>query len=124
MRRKKEAEAIPNPSEYVFPGGGDSGHVVSFQHPHKAAIEAAKLDPFPIYTFRHTFGTRSAQAGMDKYSLAALMGHSSPNLAARYYIHVTESHVAAGFGKFRAYAEQGIADGIKEAFPDATDAIQ
>jgi hypothetical protein len=45
---------------------------------------------------------------MDRFSLARLMGHSSPRVAERYYIHVTESHVAAGFGKFVDYQARNI----------------
>jgi len=73
---------------------------------HKRAIRKAKLvgdgklDPFEFYCWRHTFGTRCADSGMDKFSLARLMGHSSPRVGERYYVHVTERHVTAGFGKF------------------------
>ncbi len=98
-RRKKAAEGKPNPSPCVFPGDGISGHIVSMQHPHEKAIKDAGLASFEFYCWRHTFGTRAAQSGMDRFTLARLMGHSSPSVAARYYIHVTETHVAAGFGK-------------------------
>lgn len=124
QRRKREAEAKPTKFAFVFPGAGNSGHVVSFQHPHENAIEDAKLEPFEFYCWRHTFGTRAAQSGMDRFSLARLMGHSSPAVAARYYIHVTETHVAAGFGKFVEYQTRSVAEGIAEAFPETTAAVQ
>jgi integrase len=107
-------------NNYVFPGEGKNGHLVSLQHPHQRAIQRAKLKPFPFYCLRHTFGTRAAQSGMDRYLLARLMGHSSPRITERYYIHVTDSHVATGFDKFVAYqAEQ-----MLKAFPKRTDAVQ
>ncbi len=124
QRRKREAELKAKKSGFVFPGSGNSGHVTSLQHPHEDAIEDAKLEPFEFYCWRHTFGTRAAQSGMDRFSLARLMGHSSPAVAARYYIHVTERHVAAGFGKFVDYQTRNIADGIAEAFPEASAAVQ
>lgn len=93
-------------SPYVFPGAGKCGHIVSMQHPHDQAITDAKLQHFEFYCWRHTFGTRAAQSGMDKFSLARLMGHSSPRVAERYYIHVTEPHVAAGFEKYSSYVAQ------------------
>lgn len=124
QRRKKEAETKGKQSVFVFPGAGDSGHIISFQHPHEDAIEKAKLEPFEFYCWRHTFGTRAAQSGMDRFSLARLMGHSSPAVAARYYIHVTETHVAAGFGKFVDYQTRNVAEGIAEAFPEASAAVQ
>jgi integrase len=61
---------------------------------------------------------------MDRYSLARLMGHSSPAVAARYYIHVTETHVAAGFGKFVEYQTRNVAEGLAAAFPEGSKAVQ
>jgi len=124
QRRKKQAEAKQKQSAFVFPGAGNAGHVISFQHPHEKAVKDAKLVPFEFYCWRHTFGTRAAQSGMDRFSLARLMGHSSPAVAARYYVHVTESHVAAGFGKFVEYQTRNVAEGIAAAFPEASDAVQ
>ncbi len=124
QRRKKEAEVLPKKSAFVFPGAGNSGHIISLQHPHEDAIEDAKLQPFEYYCWRHTFGTRAAQSGMDRFTLARLMGHSSPAVAARYYVHVTETHVAAGFGKFVEYQTRNVAEGIAAAFPKASDAVQ
>ena len=124
QRRKKEVEAMPKKSAFVFPGAGNSGHIVSLQHPHEDAIADAKLEPFEFYCWRHTFGTRAAQSGMDRFTLARLMGHSSPAVAARYYVHVTETHVAAGFGKFVEYQTRNVAEGIAAAFPEASDAVQ
>lgn len=124
QRRKRAAEAKPNPSPFVFPGDGISGHIVSMQHPHEKTIEAAGLVSFEFYCWRHTFGTRAAQSGMDRFTLARLMGHSSPSVAARYYIHVTETHVATGFGKFVEYQTRNVAEGFAAAFPQASEAVQ
>jgi integrase len=124
QRRKKEADAEPTHSPYVFPGDGKSGHLVALQHPHEDTVRNTKLEPFEFYCWRHTFGTRAAQSGMDRYSLARLMGHSSPTVTARYYVHVTETHVAAGFGKFVEYQTRNVAEGIAAAFPEASDAVQ
>jgi integrase len=123
-RRKRQAEAKPKQSAFVFPGAGIGGYITSLQHPHKAAIEDSKLDSFEFYCWRHTFGTRAAQSGMDRFTLARLMGHSSPSVAARYYVHVTETHVAAGFGKFVEYQTHNVAEGLKAAFPQASEAVQ
>lgn len=124
QRRKKAAEAKGKPSAFVFPGAGISGHITSVQHPHKTAIEDSRLASFEFYCWRHTFGTRAAQSGMDRFTLARLMGHSSPSVAARYYVHVTEMHVAAGFGRFVEYHTRSVAEGLATAFPQASEAVQ
>jgi integrase len=124
QRRKRLAELKAEQSPFVFPGSGLSGHITSVQHPHKTAIEAAKLESFEFYCWRHTFGTRAAQSGMDRLTLARLMGHSSPSVAARYYIHVTETHVADGFGKFVEYQTRNVAEGLAAAFPQASEVVQ
>ena len=124
QRRKREAEAKIKQPVFVFSGAGNSGFITSLQHPHAKAIEDAKLESFEFYCWRHTFGTRAAQSGMDRFTLARLMGHSSPAVSARYYVHVTETHVAAGFGKFVEYQTRNVAEGIAAAFPEASNAVQ
>ena len=84
--------------------------VRSIQHAHEKAIRDAGLQPFEFYCWRHTFGTRCAESGMDKFTLARLMGHSSPRVAERYYIHVTEPHVMTGFERFLNYRASKLAD--------------
>jgi integrase len=108
-------QQVTGGSSFVFPGPGRTGHIVTFQHAHERTIEKAELQPFEFYCWRHTFGTRCAESGMDKFSLARLMGHSSPSLAERYYIHVTEPHVMAGFERFVAYQTNKLIDVVPRA---------
>jgi integrase len=100
--------------KYLFPGVGNSGHLVTVQHAHERAVRDAGLEAFEFYCWRHTFGTRCAESGMDKFSLARLMGHSSPRVAERYYIHVTEPHVMSGFERFANYQATGLVNAIKQ----------
>lgn len=99
---------------FVFPGKGKCGHLVTVQHGHERAVRNAGLEPFEFYCWRHTFGTRCAESGMDKFSLARLMGHSSPRVAERYYIHVTEPHVMSGFERFVSYQNTGMVNAVKQ----------
>jgi hypothetical protein len=48
------------------------------------------------------------------------MGHSSPRVAERYYIHVTERHITTGFERFVSYLAQRLMDAV----PPATASIQ
>jgi integrase len=123
-RRNRAAKEERISSPYVFPGKGKSGHIVSLQKPHEKALQKSGVEHFEYYCCRHTFGTRAEQSGMDRFTLCRLMGHSSPAVTARYYVHVTESHVAAGFGKFVEYQTRHVAKGLAEAFPQASDAVQ
>ena len=125
QRRKKAAEAKAKPSPFVFPGDGHLGtHRFHAAPARNRQSRMRDLASFEFYCWRHTFGTRAAQSGMDRFTLARLMGHSSPSVAARYYIHVTETHVAAGFGKFVEYQTRNVAEGIAAAFPQASEAVQ
>ena len=83
--------------------------MVSIQKSHLRAIQKAGLERFPFYCWRHAFGTRCAESGMDRHTLAKLMGHSSPRITEKYYIHVTDPHVSSGFEQFIAYQEKRLA---------------
>jgi integrase len=111
---------LVNGSKYVFPGPGKSGHLMTIQHAHEKAIRDAGLQPFEFYCWRHTFGTRCAESCMDKFTLARLMGHSSPRVAERYYIHVTEPHVTMGFERFLNYHAGKLVDAV----PKQTERVQ
>lgn len=82
----------------------------SIQKSHLMAIRKAGLDRFPLYCWRHTFGTRCAESGMDRHTLAKLMGHGSPRITEKYYIHVTETHIGFGFERFRQYQARKLSE--------------
>ena len=46
---------------------------------------------FVLYDLRHTFATRLAQAGVDSFTIAAILGHNSTRVLNRY-IHPTQEH--------------------------------
>jgi integrase len=104
-RRRRSAKVA---SWYVFPGKGRTGHIVTVQKMHARALKNGKIEPFEFYCWRHTCGTRWAEAGLDRYTIARLMGHSSPSVAEKYYIRVTEPHVAGGFERFLGYLDRAL----------------
>ena len=59
-----------------------------------------------------------------KLTLARLMRLCSPAVAARHYIHVAETHIAAGFGKFVEYQTRNVTEDMAAAFPQASEAVQ
>ncbi len=71
--------------EWVFPAETNTGHIEksSLRKQHRKAIAIAKLEPFNLYTLRHTCLTRWAEH-MDPYTLAYLAGHSDFSTTRRY----------------------------------------
>lgn len=67
---------------------------------HARILLAAGVD-FCIYDLRHSFATRMAQAGCDLATLAAILGHASLRLVARY-VHPTAEHQAAAMRRYEA----------------------
>ena len=97
-----------NGSGWVFPAQTKSGHIEpsSLKKQHLRAIaeatrifrqeskrENAKLEPFDLYTLRHTCLTRWAPH-MDPWTLAYLAGHRDMNITKRY-VHPQEQTIRA-----------------------------
>lgn len=76
---------------WVFPSDKKPGHhITKLNCPHDRVCEKTGLS-FVLYDFRHTFATRLAQAGVDAFTIAAILGHSSTRVLNRY-IHPTQEH--------------------------------
>ncbi len=86
---------------WIFPAPTKSGHIEpsSLQDQHAKACTLAKLEHFPIYTFRHTCLTRWAPF-MDPWTLAYLAGHRDMSITKRY-VHPQEYNTRAAMEKAR-----------------------
>jgi integrase len=70
---------------------------------HAEALKDAKISPpFRVYDLRHTFGSRSAMAGVDLPTLKELMGHSEISTTLRY-IHPTPEHKQEALKKLQQF---------------------
>ena len=80
-RRLAEAEG-----SFLFPRKGDSNKpLTTVRKAHHMALRMAKMaSPFRLYDFRHTFGSRTAMAGVDLPTLKELMGHADISTTMRY----------------------------------------
>jgi len=89
---------------YVFPGKGDHNQPLADLHKtHQAALRLAQIDPpFRLYDFRHTFGSRTAMAGVDLPTLKELMGHADISTTMRY-VHPTPEHKRKAVQKLEDY---------------------
>jgi len=78
---------------YLFPHRHDPNKpLTTLKKAHEEALRKAEIKPrFRIYDLRHTFGSRSAMAGVDLATLKELMGHSQISMTMRY-VHPTPEH--------------------------------
>jgi len=99
---KRRVKATKGP--FVFPSRCDqSKPLTSVRKAHAEALEEAKIKrPFRIYDLRHTFGSRSAMAGVDLPTLKELMGHSEISTTMRY-VHPTPEHKQEALRKLERF---------------------
>jgi integrase len=78
---------------FLFPHRHDPNRpLTTMKTAHDAALREAKIEPrFRLYDLRHTFGSRSAMAGVDLATLKELMGHSNISVTMRC-VHPTPEH--------------------------------
>jgi integrase len=85
--------------DWIFPAPTRSGHIEasSIKKQHAASIKACKVQPFVLYTLRHTCLTRWAKY-MDPFTLHVLAGHTDMNTTKRY-IHPNETDIREAMAK-------------------------
>ncbi len=72
--------------EWIFPAETKTGHAEqsSIKKQHSAALKVSKVEPFVIYSLRHTCLTRWAESGMNPYELMRRAGHADLDTTMRY----------------------------------------
>ena len=82
----------------VFPAPTKSGHLEDsgLRKVHARALKPSNVQPFLLYSLRHTFATRIAPY-LDAWTLCKIMGWASLSVAMRY-IHPSKDRVLAAFG--------------------------
>lgn len=97
VRRSKNAKGA-----YLFPYRYDPNRpMAEANRGHEATIKNLGFR-FRLYDLRHTFGSRSAMAGVDLATLKELMGHSTITITMRY-IHPTPAHKQEAVRKLEVY---------------------
>jgi len=89
---------------YLFPHRRDPNKpLTTIRKAHLEALRTANIRPrFRLYDLRHTFGSRSAMAGVDLPTLKELMGHSDISTTMRY-VHPTPEHKREAMRKLERY---------------------
>jgi len=93
---------------YIFPHRHDPERpLTTVRKAHEDALRKAAIVPrFRLYDLRHTFGSRTAMAGVDLPTLKELMGHSHISTTMRY-VHPTPEHKRDAVRKLERFnAEQ------------------
>ncbi|MET0596477.1 MAG: tyrosine-type recombinase/integrase [Mesorhizobium sp.] len=107
------AEALKVGADYVrtplllFPGPG--GHPLrpnSLSTTLRRNNRAAGVEAPPVHTLRHTTATVMIGAGVDIATVAAQLGHASPAITARIYLHADEERSRAGAATLGGIFEQ------------------
>ena len=69
---------------FVFPGIGDSGHVVNLKRPWRQLCRAAGITGLRVHDLRHSYASQLASGGASLPLIGALLGHSNPTTTGRY----------------------------------------
>jgi integrase len=70
--------------EFVFPGGGDSGHLVEIKRVWRNVCKAAGISGLRIHDLRHSYASELVSGGASLPLIGALLGHASPQTTKRY----------------------------------------
>jgi integrase len=71
-------------TDFVFPGVGDTGHVVEIKKSWAMLCKAAGITGLRVHDLRHSFASQLASGGATLPLIGALLGHSNPATTARY----------------------------------------
>ena len=100
-----------SPNGYIFPvrrpktKNSEVKHMGSLKEAHERIIEDHfPDDPFTVYTFRHTYGTRHSQAGTELPVLAELMGHVNIQTT-MIYVHAARKQKIEATARLQAFVE-------------------
>lgn len=91
---------------WIWPAPTKQEHIWhdSIRVQHKNAIRDSKVDPFVIYSLRHTFLTRVGLSGCDIWTLARIAGHSSTKMSERY-VHPSDEAVVQALERMPQWKE-------------------
>ena len=82
--REEQASKRRPLGEYVFPGMGDTGHVVEIKRAWRNICKSANIIGLRIHDLRHSFASQLASGGASLPLIGALLGHSNPATTHRY----------------------------------------
>ena len=112
---------------WVWPANTKTGYVnhSTFRRPHRAALKLSKVQPFVLYSLRHTFLTRLGASGCDVWTLMRIAGHSSITISSKYVhpsgdtvIDAVERHENGAIAKHSAASGHKTGHSSENAVPN------
>ena len=79
-------------SQYVIANGANPISVRSYQRSFELLLQKLKILHHGFHALRHTFATRAIENGMDVKSLSEILGHKSPAITLKRYVHSMMEH--------------------------------
>ena len=71
-------------NNFVFPGKGPQGHLLTPRRVFLSIRKKADLNNFRLHDLRHTFASICVNSGQNLYEVQKLLGHSSSQMTQRY----------------------------------------
>ena len=95
---------------WVWPSATKAGHInhSTVKKQHRAALKDSQVDPFVLYSLRHTFLTRLGASGCDVWTLMRIAGHSSIAMSMRY-VHPHADTIDRAFAALAGKPTEAIA---------------
>ena len=82
-------------SQYVIANGVKPISIRSYQRSFELLLKKLKIQHHGFHALRHTFATRAIENGMDVKSLSEILGHKSPAITLKRYVHSMMEHKKA-----------------------------
>ena len=104
LTKSKKFRTIPlhhKLKEFLLPLRKDSGQCfdeTNFKHDFPRIIQKAGLKDIGFHHFRHTFASHLAISGVDLYTIAQILGHSSITVT-QIYAHLTKDYIKGAVEK-------------------------
>jgi integrase len=117
----------PTRSGHIEPSSLKKQHVRAFRVVNDEAkkCDQQPINPWVLYSFRHTFLTRLGESGCDTWTLARIAGHSTIAMSSRYVHPSAERMLDAvynlGGHKFGHSPEKQLPDGRSDSDANATE---
>jgi integrase len=95
------AQPVEGGCPWVFPASRGDGHIVGLPKILGRICSKAGLSGVTVHVLRHSFAATAAEMGFSELTIAGLLGHSVPGIAARY-AHVPDTALVAAADRVAA----------------------